>query len=163
MTDTIRDGEQILPFNPAERAEAGVTFIGRIETPWRKGTAPRNLIRARESGEGATIRLDPGYIPALEGLEPGQPIILLYWMDQAPRNIAVQNPRHVEGTRGTFALRSPARPNPIALSVVTLQAIDREAGVLRIDAIDCYDGTPLLDIKPWKETIDMPPDWRVGI
>ena len=120
----------------------------------------RNLVQARESGQGATVQLDPAYIPALDGLEEGQPVILLYWMDKAPRNIVVQNPRHTEGTRGTFALRSPARPNPIALAVVILQGIDREAGLLTIDAIDCHDDTPLLDIKPWKASIDVPPGWR---
>jgi tRNA (Thr-GGU) A37 N-methylase len=81
-------------------------------------------------------------------------------MDKSPRNIAVQNPRHTEGTRGTFALRSPARPNPIAMAVVILQGIDCATGVLTIDAADCYDGTPLLDIKPWLATIDTPPGWR---
>jgi tRNA-Thr(GGU) m(6)t(6)A37 methyltransferase TsaA len=156
----IRDGEVTLPFDPADRAEAGVIFIGRIRSPWSKGHGPKNLIQARDSGQGATIELDPAYIPCLEGLEQGTPVVLLYWMDKAPRTIAVQNPHHTEGTRGTFALRSPARPNPIALAVVILQGIDRDRGVLTIDAIDCYDDTPLLDIKPWKASIDVPPGWR---
>jgi len=155
-----RQGEQVLPFDPGQRAVDGVTFIGRIRSPWVAGAAPRNLVQARESGQGATVQLDPAYIPALDGLEEGQPVILLYWMDKAPRNIVVQAPRHVEGTRGTFALRSPARPNPIALAVVILEGIDRENGVLTIDAIDCHDDTPLLDIKPWKASIDVPPGWR---
>lgn len=155
----IRDGEVALPFDPADRAEAGVTFIGRIRTPWFKGHGPKNLIQARETGQGATVELDPDYIPCLEGLKEGTPVVLLYWMDKSPRNIAVQNPHHSEGTRGTFALRSPARPNPIALAVVILQEIDRSTGQLTIDAIDCYDNTPLLDIKPWKASIDVPPGW----
>lgn len=153
----IRNGEVTLPFDPADRTEAGVTFIGRIRTPWSKGHGPKNLIQARDTGQGATIELDPAYIPCLEGLEEGSPVVLLYWMDRAARNIAVQNPHHTDGTRGTFALRSPARPNPIALSVVILQGIDRDTGLLTIDAIDCYDNTPLLDIKPWKASIDVPP------
>lgn len=156
----IRDGEVTLPFDPADRVEAGVAFIGRIRTPWFKGHGPKNLVQARKTDQGATIELDPAYVPALDGLEEATPVVLLYWMDKAPRNIAVQNPHHTEGTRGTFALRSPARPNPIALAVVILQGIDRETGVLTIDAIDCYDGTPLLDIKPWKPSIDVPPGWQ---
>jgi tRNA-Thr(GGU) m(6)t(6)A37 methyltransferase TsaA len=156
----IRDGEVTLPFDPADRAEAGVTFIGRIRTPWSKGHGPKNLIQARDTGQGATIELAPAYIPCLEGLEEGSAVVLLYWMDRAARNIAVQNPHHTDGTRGTFALRSPARPNPIALAVVILQGIDRDTGLLTIDAIDCYDNTPLLDIKPWKASIDVPPGWH---
>jgi len=154
----IRDGEVTLPFDPADRAEAGVTFIGRIRTPWFKGHGPKNLIQARETGQGATIQLDPAYIPALQGLEEGIPVVLLYWMDKSARNIAVQKPHHADGLRGTFSLRSPARPNPIALAI--LQGIDRDSGLLTIDAIDCYDNTPLLDIKPWKASIDVPPGWH---
>lgn len=155
----IRDGEVTLPFDPGNRAEAGVAFIGRIRTPWFKGHGPKNLIQARETGQGATIELAPAYIPCLEGLEEGIPVVLLYWMDKGARNIAVQRPRHADGPRGTFSLRSPARPNPIAMAVVILQGIDRNTGLLTIDAIDCYDNTPLLDIKPWKASIDVPPGW----
>lgn len=153
----IRNGEVTLPFDPADRTEAGVTFIGRIRTPWSKGHGPKNLIQARESGQVATIELDPAYIPCLDGVQEGSAIVLLYWMDKAARNIAVQRPRHADGPRGTFSLRSPARPNPIAMAVVILQGIDRDTSLLTIDAIDCYDNTPLLDIKPWKASIDVPP------
>ena len=55
---------------------------------------------------------------------------------------------------GTFALRSPARPNPVALAVVKLLDVDQASGVVRIDAIDCVDGTPLIDLKPWFASID---------
>ena len=47
---------------------------------------------------------------------------------------------------GTFALRSPVRPNPVASSVVKLEAT--EPGALLVRGLDCVDGTPLLDIKP---------------
>jgi tRNA (Thr-GGU) A37 N-methylase len=69
----------------------------------------------------------------------------------------VQNPRHADGPRGVFALRSPVRPNPIALGTVVITSLDRETGVIGIDAIDAFDGTPVLDIKPWIGTVDTPP------
>ena len=47
---------------------------------------------------------------------------------------------------GTFALRSPVRPNPIGSSIVELIGI--EGQVLRVRGLDCLDGTPLLDLKP---------------
>lgn len=62
--------------------------------------------------------------------------------------------------RGTFALRSPARPNPIALSVVRLVGI--EGGTLSVTGLDCLDGTPLLDIKPYFASTDCVPDAVVG-
>jgi tRNA (adenine37-N6)-methyltransferase len=57
-----------------------------------------------------------------------------------------------------FGLRSPLRPNPIALAVVRLLGIDAATGRIEIDAIDCLDGTPLLDIKPYLPSVDAVPD-----
>ena len=83
---------------------------------------------------------------------------LLYWVDRGERDLIVQTPAHADGPRGTFALRSPVRPNPIALATVLITGID--GAVVEIDAIDAFDGTPLLDIKPWIETVDVPPGWH---
>jgi tRNA (Thr-GGU) A37 N-methylase len=69
----------------------------------------------------------------------------------------VLNPPHRDGPTGVFALRAPARPNPIAVGVVRLVEIDRDAGLLTLDALDAFDGTPLLDIKPWLSSVDVPP------
>ncbi|MBN2906778.1 MAG: SAM-dependent methyltransferase [Rhodobacteraceae bacterium] len=131
--------------------------IGRIRTPWAAGNCPRNIAAARDSGQGARIDLDPAFAPALQGLAVGQPIIVLYWMDQARRDLLRQAPRHVASPRGTFALRSPNRPNTISQSTVIVTALDIGAATLEIDAIDCFDGTALIDIKPWRDTVDLPP------
>ena len=58
----------------------------------------------------------------------------------------LQTPAQAEGPRGTFALRSPVRPNPIGLARVRL--VRREGAALVVRGLDCLDGTPLLDIKP---------------
>ncbi len=154
----IRAGEVALPDGLGATDDAGVVVIGRIRTPWRRGDCPKNIRAARGQMSGARIELDPRLAPALAGLEPGQPLLLLYWMHNARRDLLLQAPKHIDAPRGTFALRSPNRPNPIAASCVTLVSIDQEAATLEIDAIDCFDGTPLLDIKPWIETVDMPPN-----
>jgi tRNA-Thr(GGU) m(6)t(6)A37 methyltransferase TsaA len=158
--DGVRPGETLLDFDPAERADAGVVFIGRIRSPWARGDCPRNIAKARENGLGATVEIAAPYRPALLGLAAGRPVILLYWMAGARRDLAVQRPGHADGPRGTFALRSPARPNPVALSAVMIRALDPGAGRIEIDAIDCFDGTPLIDLKPWLATVDIPPGQR---
>lgn len=89
-------------------------------------------------------------------------MIVLYWMAGAPRDLAVQAPAHRDAPVGTFALRSPARPNPVALAVVRLLAIDIEAGWLELDAIDAFDGTPVLDFKPWLPSVDILPEPQGG-
>lgn len=152
-----RPGEQELGFDPAARQDATVRFIGQLRTPWSEGNCPKNVRAARETGQAARIELEPEFAPGLKGLEVGQGIFLIYWMNNARRDLIQQAPRHTDGTRGTFALRSPVRPNPLAMSAVRIVGLDQTNGVIEIDAIDCFDGTPLVDIKPWIETVDLPP------
>ena len=64
------------------------------------------------------------------------------------------------GRRGTFALRSPVRPNPIAMSVVRLVGV--EGTTLSVVGLDCLDGTPLIDIKPYFASVDAVPEAIVG-
>ena len=84
--------------------------------------------------------------PALEGLEANEKIEVLYWLDRSRRDLVAQSPGDDGRTVGTFALRSPNRPNPIGTSLVRLVGI--EDGVVTVRGLDCVDGTPLLDIKP---------------
>jgi tRNA-Thr(GGU) m(6)t(6)A37 methyltransferase TsaA len=156
--DAPRPGEVALGFDPGARTDATLCFIGHIRSPWGKGTAPKNLRAARETGEGAQIVLNPEYVPGLTGLKIGQAIQVLYWVDRSTRGLIVQTPRHADGPRGVFALRSPVRPNPIALGTSVITSL--EANTIGIDATDAWDGTPVLDIKPWISTVDVPPDWR---
>jgi tRNA-Thr(GGU) m(6)t(6)A37 methyltransferase TsaA len=152
----IRPGE--IATTLPETTDAGVYFIGRIRTPWQKREdCPRN---ARESSEVCTIEVDERYGQALTGVATCTHLLVLYWMHQARRDLVIQVPRHYGEPRGTFALRSPVRPNPIAASVVQLEAI--EGTRLRVVGLDCLDGTPLLDIKPYFSSTDAVPDAVVG-
>jgi tRNA-Thr(GGU) m(6)t(6)A37 methyltransferase TsaA len=156
----IREGEKALPFDPAARAtDAGLIFIGRIRSPWtRREDCPKNLCEAREHGAPATVEIDPPWREGLLGLDGVNHVILLYWMDRARRDLIVQRPRNTTVPTGVFALRSPVRPNPIGLGVVKLLRIDRAAGQLKVDGIDCLDGTPLVDIKPYYASTDAVPE-----
>ncbi len=141
MTD-IRPGEESVPLPTA--TDAGVYFIGRIRTPWKtRAECPR---RGAHDGPVCDIVLDDRWQAALSGLEPGQRVQVLYWMHQSRRDLTIQIPRNSGRRLGTFALRSPVRPNPIASSVVILEAID--GAILRVRGLDCLDGTPLIDLKP---------------
>lgn len=152
----VRPGEveAELPAAP----DAGVYFIGRIRTPWaQRKDCPKN---ARESDAVCTIELDPRWAAGLKDVESCSHLIVMYWMDRAPRNLVLQTPKHYGVQRGTFALRSPARPNPIALSVVRLLRLDGNR--LNVVGLDCIDGTPLIDIKPYFASTDSVPDANVG-
>jgi len=152
----LREGE--VPVALPEKFDASLYFIGRIRTPWRRREdCPKN---ARESDAACTVVLDPRWADGLKGLEGASHVILLYWMDRARRDLVLQAPRHYREQRGTFALRSPVRPNPIALSVARLVRI--EASRLTVVGVDCLDDTPLLDIKPYFASTDAVPDAVVG-
>jgi tRNA-Thr(GGU) m(6)t(6)A37 methyltransferase TsaA len=152
-----RPGEIAVDNDPAQSADDGrVVFIGRISTPWKsRAECPKNLRQARERGENAIVEVDMPWRPGLAGLESVSHVILLYWMHEARRDLIVQSPRHRPEPTGVFALRSPVRPNPIALATVRVIEVDIEHGRLTIDGIDCIDGTPLLDIKPWIDSVDI--------
>jgi tRNA-Thr(GGU) m(6)t(6)A37 methyltransferase TsaA len=156
----IREGEIALPFDPAQvEADAGLVFIGRVLSPWKeRAECPKNVVAARALGKPAAVEIDLPYRQALDGLEGASHIIVLTWLDRARRDLALQFPRHAERPRGTFALRSPVRPNPVGLHVVGLLGVDMDAGRLSIDAIDVLDGTPVIDIKPYYASTDSVPD-----
>jgi tRNA-Thr(GGU) m(6)t(6)A37 methyltransferase TsaA len=141
-----------------EKFDAGLYYIGKVRTPWtRREECPKN---ARESDAVCTLEVDARFAEALALVETCSHLLVLYWMDRSPRNIVLQNPRHYGELRGTFALRSPARPNPIAASVVRL--VKRDGAKLSVVGLDCLDGTPLLDIKPYFASTDSVPDAVVG-
>ena len=152
----LRGGEIAVEL-PAQ-FDASLYYIGRIRTPWRRRQdCPKN---ARESDAVCTVELDPRWAEGLKGLETASHVLLLYWMDKARRDLVLQWPRHYTEHRGTFALRSPARPNPVAVSVARLVGID--GNTLSVIGLDCLDGTPLIDIKPYFASTDSIPDALVG-
>ena len=147
MTEVFAD-----PLRPHEVAvtppagfDAGLWFIGRIRTPWtRREDCPRR--GESENGPECRIEVAEPWVAALSGVETRAWLQILYWMHRSRRDAVRQNPNFGDTSTGTFALRSPLRPNPVASSVVRLLAV--EGGVLSVRGLDCLDGTPLIDIKP---------------
>lgn len=135
--------------------------IGHASTPWRRGNCPKNMREARERGQPATITLQHPFRAGLEGLDRVSHLILLGWFVDADRQAIVQQPAHLSRAQGCFSLRSPARPNPIGLSIVRVIALDRSTGRIEIDALDWFDGTVLLDIKPYYPSTDLHPEAQV--
>jgi tRNA-Thr(GGU) m(6)t(6)A37 methyltransferase TsaA len=155
----IRPGEVQVAL--PDRADASLYFIGRIRTPWQsRKECPKNARAAREAGVVCTVEVDPRWEKTLPGVETCSHLILLYWMDRARRDLAVQMPKQYSEGKPTFSLRSPVRPNPIALAVVELRKV--EGNRLHVVGVDCLDNTPLLDIKPYFASTDSIPNARVG-
>jgi tRNA-Thr(GGU) m(6)t(6)A37 methyltransferase TsaA len=150
----IRPGERMLAL--PESYDAGIYFIGRIRTPFKtRDDCPKNSAQSNAVGR---VELDPRYSLGLQDLHRYSHIHLLYWMHEARRDLIQQVPAHLGRPYGTFALRSPVRPNPIALATVEL--INIENSMLVVRSVDCVDGTPLIDIKPYFASVDSFPHAR---
>ncbi len=120
--------------------------------------------------DGVFIKIEEKYIPALKALDGFSHINILWWfsdVDNEQSRSTLQTEQPYKGapkTMGTFATRSPMRPNPIALTTVEITRIDYEKGVIEVAYIDADDNTPVLDIKPYTPSFDRietpgVPDW----
>ena len=140
--DVTRPGEVTAPL--PDRTDARLVFIGRIRTPFRsREECPH---QGNLAGPVCRIEIDEPWQGALKGIEAYARIEVLYWLHFARRDLVLQSPKSDGQTVGTFALRSPLRPNPIASALVRLVGV--EPGAVLVHGLDCIDGTPLLDIKP---------------
>ncbi|MDR2043281.1 MAG: SAM-dependent methyltransferase [Clostridium sp.] len=116
--------------------------------------------KVRNDDSGAFIELEPEYIPGLQALEGFSHINVMWWFsdcdNQADRNIlqTEQPYKNAPTVMGVFATRSPARPNPIALTTSEIISIDFSKGIIRVTFIDANDSTPVLDIKPYTPSFD---------
>jgi tRNA-Thr(GGU) m(6)t(6)A37 methyltransferase TsaA len=101
-----------------------------------------------EGAPDAWIALDPGVLPALDGLRAGQRAIVLTWLDRADRDVLRVHPRDdpANPMTGVFNTRSADRPNPIGLHEVEVIAVEGER--LHVRPLEAVDGTPVVDLKP---------------
>ncbi len=129
-----------------------VNAIGVVESPLTdRASAPR---QGDEGAPEAVIVFDEEVRDALSGLEPGDEVIVLTWLDRARRDVLRVRPRG-DATRaetGVFGTRSPDRPNPIGLHRVRIVSI--EGTRARVRDLEALDGTPILDVKPVLGPVD---------
>ena len=130
---------------PTAESEPAICFhpIGVVENEFDQ-PAPTDAILAVES----RIRLKPELAAGLDGLKPGEKLLVLFHFHLSQGFHLHQYPRgdHSRPQRGVFALRSPFRPNAIGASIVEITAIEND--FVRVQGLDAINGTPVLDLKP---------------
>jgi len=101
-----------------------------------------------EGGPDAWLALDPGVAEGLDGMVPGDAVIVVTWLHRARRDVLRVHPRDdlSNPQRGVFTTRSADRPNPIGLHRVEVAAIDGTR--VRVRGLEAVDGTPVVDLKP---------------
>jgi len=120
--------------------------IGLVSSPLTDpGAAPK---QGSEGAPDAWLVLEAGVVAGLDGMRPGDEIIVLTWLHRARRDVLRVHPRDDPSNpeRGVFTTRSADRPNPIGLHRVEVAAID--GARVRVRGLEAVDGTPVVDLKP---------------
>jgi tRNA-Thr(GGU) m(6)t(6)A37 methyltransferase TsaA len=131
---------------PRNRRPWTLRPIGVVRSTLRKRReAPK---QGSEGAPDAWLEVQKFALSALDGIAPGDDLLILTWLHQSDRTVLKVHPRSDPSRRltGVFATRSPDRPNPIGLHRVRVRKIEKHR--LRIGPIEAIDGTPVLDIKP---------------
>jgi len=140
-TDVKRTRARVQPGSRAQLRPIGVirsSIKNRSEAP----------MQGSEGAPDAWLEVSSFVAQALDGLQPGNDIIVMTWLHRARRDVLKVHPRsdRHRPLTGVFATRSPDRPNPLGLHRVTIRKIVKNR--MRIGPIEVIDGTPVVDIKP---------------
>ena len=130
----------------ADRSALALVPIGTVESPLTDpASAPK---QGNEGAPDAWLVLEPGVLEGLEGLQPGDRVIVLTWLDRARRDVLRVHPRDDVSNplQGVFNTRSADRPNPVGLHEVEILSI--EGPRVRVRPLEAVDGTPVVDLKP---------------
>lgn len=139
-------------------SEINLLPIGRAVTGF--ATLADCPARGRDNPATSFVDISPQFAEGLLNIERATHAIILYWFDRSDRTALQRRVRPGEITRGVFASRSPNRPNPVAFSVVRI--VGRNGNRLQVSGLDCLDGTPIIDIKPYVPEDDCVPQARIG-
>jgi tRNA-Thr(GGU) m(6)t(6)A37 methyltransferase TsaA len=120
--------------------------IGWVESPLTDLVAAP--CQGDEGSPDCWLVFEPNVRAALEGLRVGDDIVVITWLHLADRDVRQVHPRSDPSRplQGVFATRSPDRPNPLGLHVVTILAI--VGARVWVRDLEAVDGTPIVDIKP---------------
>jgi tRNA-Thr(GGU) m(6)t(6)A37 methyltransferase TsaA len=130
---------------PASSRTLTLEPIGHVENEIRPGE------RAIWEEIDSRIVINERWVDGLEGLDEFSHVVVLFWLDR-PRGTETPLKVHPEAKQdlplvGLFATRTPHRPNPIGMTTVKLLRVEDDT--LHVRGIDAFDGTPVLDVKPY--------------
>ena len=132
---------------------------------------PIGSVRRKE--DGVYLELDKKYAPAIKELNHFSHVQVLWWADkhdnEKSRNIMQITPPYGENppVTGVFATRAEYRPNPIGITVAKIEEVDINDGIVKVQNLDAFDGTPIIDLKAYFPVCDRVkdasiPEWLVG-
>jgi tRNA-Thr(GGU) m(6)t(6)A37 methyltransferase TsaA len=159
-----------LQFNPKEASNPLLRIVGTIKNNIKEPflSAGRDGINMqgdinevrreirKQRGYVSEIIIDKDLVQVLEGVEGYSHLMVLYWGHKVPEKSRFLTRVHPMGRKeipltGIFSTCSPARPNPVLLTVVKL--LERKDNILKVADLDAVDGSPVIDIKPYVKDI----------
>ena len=124
--------------------------IGFVRSPYQQTSDIPRGMGTRHEAEGV-LKILPKFEEGLLDIEGFSHLYVIWEFDRSVGYELTGTPPSDDRPHGVFATHSPYRPNPIALTVVTL--LDRDGADLYVQGVDMLDGTPILDIKPYMSSI----------
>jgi len=124
--------------------------IGFVRSPYKDTAKVPKGLGAKHEADGV-IEILPEFELGLTDIEGFSHLIVIWVFDRSHGFELLSSPPSDNRPHGVFATRTPRRPNPIGLTIVTL--LRREGRLLRVRGVDMLDGTPVLDIKPYLSNI----------
>ena len=147
--------QESINLTPIGRVVNGIEYPSHVE--WKTVTS--------------RVVIAPQLVEALDGIDGFSHIVIIFYLHRVNEDRRSCLKVHPQGKRelplvGVFATRSPVRPNPIGVTVV--QLLERQKNVLKVLGLDAYDGTPVLDVKPYLSRDDVleeatMPDWLLRL
>jgi tRNA-Thr(GGU) m(6)t(6)A37 methyltransferase TsaA len=120
--------------------------IGIIRSPYQHTSETPKW--GTEAGDTeAEIILDEKYLEGIADIQPGERYQLVFYFHKSVGSKLTVLKRGTGALTGVFSTRSPNRPNPVGISVVTVTAVNGNR--IRFTGVDMLDETPLIDIKSY--------------
>ncbi|MCP4136236.1 MAG: SAM-dependent methyltransferase [bacterium] len=115
---------------------------------------------------GFKLEIEAPYRAGLNKLDQFSHVMVFWWANQhdteeSRSKVVTELPYAEDVTAGVFACRAEYRPNPIAVTISTIIKVDEKNGVVYIDYTDAYEGTPIIDLKPYIPVSDRVKDVKV--
>ena len=128
---------------------------------------PIGYVHASDADGSYILEIDEAYRPALKEMDQFSHVMIFWWADKMDtkdkRNIMTTELPYAPGVEsGVFACRSEYRPNPIAVTTMMVIDVDVKKGIVILPWIDAFDGTPILDLKPYIPVSDRIRDYKVA-
>lgn len=128
---------------------------------------PIGRVHVSDEEQRYILQIDEPYRAGLKQLDQFSHVMILWWADKMDteqyREIMTTELPYAPGVEaGVFACRSEYRPNPIAVTLMAIISIDVENGIVVLPWIDAFDGSPVLDLKPYIPISDRIRDYKVA-